>query len=203
MSHKDLRKEAGRVHSGKVSRMLGGHVDKAADEQMIRKAFSEHDAQLHGGKATKLKFADGGKVWDEDDAPAVRRDRRAKGGAAKGPKHAHVNVIVAPQMHPPGVIGPPPGASGPSPMPPPPHPHPVIMPPPGPPPGPPGGGAPGGMAGGPPIAAMAPGAPPGLPLRKRGGSVSTGLKGAGAGGGAGRLKKITMYGGEADEGEDA
>ncbi len=144
MSHQDLRREAESGHAAKMRRMglaHGGAVDsdRKSDEKMIRKAIGEHDKQLHGGKHTDLHFAEGGAV----------PQKRAAGGAAKH-KGAHVNVIVAPQVHPgmpgPGAMPPPPGAALPPPRPPMPMPPPPAMMP----------GAPGGVAGGPPIGAMAP-----------------------------------------------
>src|SRR5215467_7260058 len=151
MAHNEFRREAIRTHGEKLNRLVGRAVggsatgDRAQDERMIKRAFGEHDAQLHGGKHTKLKFADGGGV-DDADRGAVRRDRRARGGSAggkRGGKGTHVAVIVAPQGGGgpgPGLpIAPPGGLAAPPPRPP----VPVGPPPGGPPVMPPGGGAPG------------------------------------------------------------
>ena len=37
-------------------------ADEAADKKLIKKAFSQHDAQSHGGKKTVLKLRAGGKT---------------------------------------------------------------------------------------------------------------------------------------------
>lgn len=202
MSHKQLRGEAEEHHQDKMHRMLGkgGHVDAGADEKMIKSAVRQHEDHEHGGEHTKLKFRDGGHV---EGQPKARLDRpgRAKGGKASSKhKGAHVNVIVAPQVHP--------GMGAPPPMMPP---HPPMMPPPGLPPGgppmmpPPGMGAPGGIAGGPPIRAAAPMIPPmggGLPMHKKGGKVDGYPIKHGSRGGDGRLEKIASYGVNSDKGEN-
>jgi hypothetical protein len=189
MSHAQFRRDAIRHHSEKIGRMLGHahggavHSDKLEDEKMIRKAFKEHDEQLHEGKKTKLTFKNGGKVdadgdYDGDEPRrSERRDRRARGGATGGKhKGTHVAVIVAPQG---GGGGGGMGDRPPMPVPGPmaPAPHPMPMPPPAPPPGGMAGGAPG-AAGMPPIGAVAPrppmpGMPPGapMPMRARGGAA--------------------------------
>lgn len=184
---KQLREEARANVSARLNRATGGGVEKT-----VRSAISQHDDQLHGGKTTKLKFADGGAV---DMPSGERRDRRARGGPTKSKKHPTVNVIVAPSLnsHPPETPKPP--MMGPPPM---------LPPGPGAPPMPPGGGmggAPGGMAGGPPIGAMAPKMPPMMMgPRARGGKVSYPIS-DGAGGGEGRLQKKDAYGSNADKGE--
>lgn len=38
------------------------HDDLAQDKALIKKAFSQHDKQSHGGKKTVLKLAAGGKT---------------------------------------------------------------------------------------------------------------------------------------------
>lgn len=38
------------------------HSDEAQDKAMIRKAMTEHDKQLHGGKHTKLALKSGGSI---------------------------------------------------------------------------------------------------------------------------------------------
>lgn len=163
---------------------VGGAADRDEDEALIKKAMGEHDAQMHGGKHTKLKLRkDGGAVEGESAKPRNDRLTRAEGGGAKrSPKHSQVNVIIAgghgnpaggdamahpmmppmggPPIHPPMM---PPGA---------PPPGPPMMPPPGPP-GPPGmppGGPPPGM-GGPPGMPRPPMAPGGIPPRKHGGAI--------------------------------
>jgi hypothetical protein len=39
---------------------MAKHDDATEDKKMIRKAFTQHDDQLHGGKKTKLSFKKGG-----------------------------------------------------------------------------------------------------------------------------------------------
>ena len=39
---------------------MAKHDDVAQDKKMIKKAFSEHDSQLHSGKKTKLSLKKGG-----------------------------------------------------------------------------------------------------------------------------------------------
>jgi hypothetical protein len=39
---------------------MAKHDDVAQDKKMIKKAFTQHDDQLHGGKKTKLSFKKGG-----------------------------------------------------------------------------------------------------------------------------------------------
>ena len=77
------------------------HSDKAEDVKLINKAFSEHDAQLHGGKKTHLKLRDGGCAVGGE--PRARGDHKPRGGKhGKGHKTV-VNVVVgrgAPEKQP-------------------------------------------------------------------------------------------------------
>lgn len=150
----------------------GGHLqtardDHAEDKAMIREAFHEHDEQLHHGKKTRLRLADGGMAMG--DQPASRPDRSSRG--KKGKAHTNINIVMAPgqsgQQPPQRVPVPvpvparPPMGAGAPPIPPG-----GGMPPGGPPPRPPGPPMPPpGLAGGPP-GGMPPG---GLPMRKAGG----------------------------------
>lgn len=170
------------------------HPDEAEDKKLIGKAFKEHDAQLHGGKRTKLKLSDGGCAMGGE--PRARGDRKPRG------KHGHktvVNVVVgrgAPdkQPVPVPVPVPPPGAG------------PVLA---GGPPVPPPGMVPPGPLGqkhggrsfkkGGKVDSMRSkikGLPDGR--LKRGGRAKAAVPmTAGAGGGEGRLQKIKDYGAKA------
>ena len=134
-----------------------GISDRKSDEKMIASAVHQHEKHEHGGKLTKIKFADGGSVFGGGARPSMAK--RARGGHAsgKGGKGHVTNVIVAPQGG--GGGGPPPGGMRP--------PMPMMAPhPAGPPPGaPPGGPPPGGPPpGGPPMGGPPPGGPPpGMP----------------------------------------
>lgn len=131
------------------------HPDKIEDEKLIKKAIDEHDSQLHGGKKTRLTFAQGG------DTSMPRMDQKARGGGNKKKAHGkgetNVNIAVIPRAG--GPQGAPPMAGPPAMPPRPPMPMPAA-----PPPRPPmpvaGAGAPMPM---PPPTAPAPGMPPGLP----------------------------------------
>ena len=90
--HAALKRQAEREEAHKLHRMAGGGVhpdakqDKILDDKEIKKAFSEHDKQLHGGKKTKLKLKDGGRVEGEHgrkraDKPSRHREKRDVGGA--------------------------------------------------------------------------------------------------------------------------
>lgn len=156
------------------------HPDYAEDKKLIdhelERAFSEHDAQLHGGKKTRLKLASGGAA---DGAGSKSRGDRA--GRGKHPDTS-VNVIVAPRPAGGMPVPVPMGGGAAPPMPP----RPMPMPPPGGmPPGMPVGAGP--MPPRPPMG-IPPGAPMGMPMRKAGGR--TGYKPprmtAGQGSGEGR-----------------
>lgn len=201
-THAELRERA--VHDKQEQlrklggRSSGGYIapddreeDKRQIDHEVRKAFGQHDTQLHDGKKTRLKLRRGGVA--EGESTRHRLDRASGGRARKGGKgHTSVNVIVAPQggagagaagglpgtmPHPPimppagppmGGAGPlPPGAMPPGMMPP----RPPMMPPPGA-----GGPPPPGMGGPPP--GLPPGMPPGMPLRKRGGRIGRDRGGA-------------------------
>jgi hypothetical protein len=142
-----------------------GVSDRKSDERMIKSAVHQHEEHEHGGKLTKLKFADGGTVFG--GGAASHMGKRARGGPTKGKGGHTTNVIVAPQ----GGGGPPGGGMRP-PMPPPAMPPRPAGPPPG---GPPPGGPPPGAPpmGGPPPGAGAP--PPGMRppgMMKSGGGVT-------------------------------
>lgn len=158
--------ESDRNKDARLHRVAGTKADSGTVERKIKRAFTEHDSQLHGGAKTHLKFANGGAIPGR--AAGGRLDKPSRGKK----NGTTVNVVVAPSpgggavpampMPPPPMAG---AAMG-APMPPV-HP-PMPMPPPG----------------------MAPaGLPPGMPMRKAGGGVYK----AGAASGEGREEKIKNY----------
>lgn len=154
---RELISRTGYPAGGHFARGGETHSDKIADEKLIKKAIDEHDSQLHGGKKTRLTFAEGG------DTSMPRMDQRARGGGGKKKAHGkgetNVNIAVIPRAGGPQGAAPP--MAGPPPAMPP---HPPMPMPAAPPPRPPmpvaGAGAPMPM---PPPTAPAPGMPPGLP----------------------------------------
>jgi hypothetical protein len=148
----------------KAHRLLDEKADDRSDKTLIRKAFQEHDAELHPGKHTKLKLAKGGRAKGEHEIEGRdaggRMDRPSKGKGGKGTK---VNIINMPGGG--GGAGarpvPVPVPSQRPQMPPPaaamPQKPPMPMPPPG--------GAPAGVAG----MGAAPMAPGAMGMRNRGG----------------------------------
>jgi len=151
----------------RLHRIGGKGVTLGEVEGKIKKAFTEHDKQLHGGAKTKLKFKSGGAV--PGFAAGGRLDKPSRSHKGKGHAKTTVNVVVA-------------GGHGPAPAP---APMPVPVPQ-----RPPMGGAP--VPGG----AIPPGAAAGAPMpmmRKRGGVVGKEYE-AGAGSGEGREEKIKAYG---------
>lgn len=143
-----FRKQAHKDHAEKLRHHTDGDIKQ--DQALIRKAFAEHDEQLHHNGKTRLKFKEGGCV--PGDRKKKRLDR-ANGGKAKAGHKTVVNVVM------PQHAGQAPGAGAAPPMIPP---KPPMMPPPGA-----GPGGPG--AGGPPM--PPPGPPGGGMMRKRGGRV--------------------------------
>jgi len=91
VSEPSKRKKARHVLT-RAGYKVGGHLDAKQDKREIdseiRKAFTEHDNQLHGGKKTRLRLKDGGCA--EGGAPKSRADRKGRGKA-----HTTVNVVVA------------------------------------------------------------------------------------------------------------
>ncbi len=203
MDHKSLRAQAVSQHDSRVRERRGeSPSDAAADVARVKKAFSEHDNQLHGGKTTRLHLRDGGCADGDSSAARLDRPGRARGGKAPKKAHTNVNVIVASggKGDAPTPVPVPVPAAGP---PRPPMPPPGGMPPPGAG-GPPGMGGPpmGGPPGMPPPGMGPRPMPPGMPMRARGGGVSDASEPhgkelaftmkAGASGGAGRLAKSKM-----------
>ena len=47
-------------------------MDTAQDKAMIKSAIKQHDDQLHGGKQTTLKLANGGSASARADGCAIR-----------------------------------------------------------------------------------------------------------------------------------
>lgn len=190
MDHRSLARQAKEDHSARIKERRGeSPSDAAADSARVRKAFSEHDKQLHGGAHTKLTgLKDGGCADGSPAAARLDRPGRARGG--KMPKHkgTNVNVIVAsggkdkePMPVPVPMAGPPH-----PPMPPPPGAVPMA-----------GGPPPPGM-GGPPMPPPGAGMPPpgmmrpGMPMRADGGKTVAFKMDAGSASGKGRMEKAKM-----------
>lgn len=190
MAEHPFRRKASESHDSRVKAARGeSPSDAAADKARISRAIGQHDAQLHGGKRTELKLANGGSCEGGRSAPRMDRPGRARGGkTSKDKKGTNVNVIVASGGKDRPVPVPVPAAGG---APPPPRPP---MPPPGAmgPGGPPMMGGPPGMAA-PPGGGMPPGMRPPMPgMRADGGkTVAVNMK-AGASSGAGRIAKAKM-----------
>ena len=81
----------------KANRLLSEKADDRSDKTLIKKAFQEHDAQLHGGRKTKLKLATGGRARKEHEIEGRdaggRMDRPSKGKGGKGTK---INILNMP-----------------------------------------------------------------------------------------------------------
>ena len=177
----------------RIRRMGGGPVeaDEVQDKKIVKKAFGQHDTQLHKGKKTRLNLATGGAASPmEGDESKKRLDRKPR-GASNAPV---VNIVIADKGGEQPPMAPPPPPMMKPPMPP--MGGPGGAPPPGPGPGP---GAP------PPMGAMAPAlatnpalkqalaaraAPPGASPMRNGGGVEG--QDAGAGSGEGRLQKARL-----------
>src|SRR5215472_8499347 len=164
MHHESAGRKKARALLARTGHRVGGHLgrepasDYESDKRMVEKGIHEHESQLHGGRHSKLKLADGGVATGEMAPMRADRPRRGRSGHGKDGGHK-VNIVIAPQ----GGGGPP--ALRPPMMVPPPRPP---MPPPGAGGPPPGGPPPGGMG---PMAAapMGVGAPGGPMPRKSGG----------------------------------
>jgi len=120
-------------------RALARTRDEAEDIGLVRSAIGQHDEQLHGGKRTRLRFAnggyDGGIARGHEGPSRLDRHSRRRRDDGRAPK---VNIVISTPHHPADA------AMGQ-------QPHPAAPPPP-PPMGP----------GGPPM--MPPGTPPGMPM---------------------------------------
>ena len=54
------------------------HDDIAEDKKLIKKAITQHDEQLHGGKKTTLKLAKGGSASSRADGIAQKGKTKGK-----------------------------------------------------------------------------------------------------------------------------
>lgn len=99
--HKSRTKAEDRSRASSVLNSAGYASGGAA--KMIKKAFDEHDSQLHGGKKTHLKFARGGGV---------------DGGKGKRGAKVQINIHTGPKINaggrpgPAGIAPPNPAAAG-------------------------------------------------------------------------------------------
>lgn len=112
MDHRSLRRDAESGYADRMKRHAGGnadaHQDKAIADTEVKKAFGQHDNQLHDGKKTNLKLKEGGCV---DGGSSKRRlDRgghvrkRADGGSTDDPANMAltraVNAGLAEKLNP-------------------------------------------------------------------------------------------------------
>lgn len=184
------------MNMGAKPRKTGGKLDAKERDHLPKRDFGEPGSRKYpmpdkshaaNAKARASQQEHAGRLsCGEEEKIDTKADRvlARKGGGRAGKGKMSVNIVIAPQGHPPG---PPMGAAPPmpAPMPPPPRPPmPVAGP----------AGAPPGMAGAPPM--MPPGGMPPVMPRKRGGRADLD---AGAGSGLGRLEKVKDYGGRARE----
>src|SRR5215472_775662 len=137
MHHESAGRKKARALLARTGHRVGGHLgrepasDYESDKRMVEKGIHEHESQLHGGRHSKLKLADGGVATGEMAPMRADRPRRGRSGHGKDGGHK-VNIVIAPQggggggpalrppmmpprppMPPPGAGAPPPGGVGP------------------------------------------------------------------------------------------
>ena len=75
-------KTGGSVKSKPMKKAAGGKADAKQDKAIVKKAFKQHDKNMHGGKTETLKLKDGGKAKKADGGSMM--SKKAKLPMPKG-----------------------------------------------------------------------------------------------------------------------